>query len=255
MIYERLFIDGAFLTVYAPSALEENYKIQRPFMVICPGGGYEHVSKREGEPVALRFLSMGYVCAVLEYSVAPAVRYPVALSQLAESVKYLKNHCDKYGGDPARVYVMGFSAGGHLAGCLGTMWRDWGDECRPDAMVLCYPVISSGEYAHEGSFKNLLGDRYEELKDAMSLEKRVSLLTVPTFIWHTKTDKSVPYMNSVLFSQACDKLGVKNRLVLFSSGDHALSLADRTVLSSKYTKVLEEVAVWPKLVDNWINTL
>ena len=254
MIYERLFIDGAYLTVYAASALEEGHRRQKPCMLICPGGGYEHVSLREGEPVALRFLSMGYVCAVLEYSVSPA-RYPVALSQLAESVRYLKNHCDKYGADPSRLYVMGFSAGGHLAGCLGTMWRDWGDECRPDAAVLCYPVITSGEYAHRASFENLLGERYEQMKDQMSLENRVSLLTVPTFLWHTKTDRSVPYMNSVLFSEACDRLGVKNRLVLFSSGDHALSLADRTVLTSRHNTVNEEVAVWPSLVDNWINTL
>ena len=254
MIYERLFIDGAYLTVYAASALEEGHRKQKPFMVICPGGGYEHVGLREGEPVALRFLSMGYVCAVLEYSVAPA-RYPVALNQLAESVRYLKNHCDKYGADPSRLYVMGFSAGGHLAGCLGTMWRDWGNECRPDAAVLCYPVISSGEYGHRASFENLLGERYEELVSDMSLENRVSLLTVPTFLWHTKQDESVPYMNSVLFSQACDRVGVKNKLVLFSTGGHGLSLADRTVLNSKYTKVNDEVAQWPTLVDNWINTL
>jgi len=253
LIYERLFVDGAYLTVYAPSALEEHRK-QKPVMIICPGGGYEHLSKREGEPVALRFLSMGYECAVLEYSVAPA-RYPVALNQLAESVRYIRNHCDKYGADPSRVYIMGFSAGGHLAACLGTMWRDWGDDCRPEAMVLCYPVISSKEYAHSASFKYLLGDRYEELKDSMSLESRVSLLTVPTFLWHTKTDNSVSYMNSVLFSQSCDRFGVKNRLVLFESGDHALSLADRTVLNSKHNKVNEEVAVWPVLVDNWINSL
>lgn len=254
MIYERLAIDGAVMTVYAPSFFEELSQQKRPVMIICPGGGYEHCSKREGEPVAIRFLGMGYVSVVLEYSVAPA-RYPVALNQLAESVRYIRSHCTKYHADPSKIYIMGFSAGGHLTACLGTMWREWGEDTRPDAMVMCYPVITSGEFAHRKSFINLLGDKYEEMKDYLSLENRVSLLTVPAFLWHTETDPSVPCMNSLLFADRLYRFGIKHETVLFKTGGHGLSLADRNVLSPKYTQVNEEVAVWPVLVDNWITAL
>jgi len=253
MIYERLLIDGAVLTIYAPSNFASfNEGTRRPFMLICPGGGYERCSDREAEPVAIRFMALGYACAVLRYTVCPEGYWPVSLHQLAHSVTYIRNHCTKYFADPDRIYVMGFSAGGHLAACLGTMWREISDDCRPDALVICYPVISSGEYEHKGSFRNLLGDRYNDLKDSLSLENRVTPLTPPSFIWHTTADESVDYRNSVLFAQALEKCGIPYELKLFSSGGHGLSLADESVISTRHREINREVSVWPELADSWL---
>jgi len=223
-------------------------------MIICPGGAYSHCSDREGEPVALRFMSLGWAAGVLTYSTSPA-RYPVALNQLAETVKYIRNHCTKYNAHPHRIVVMGFSAGGHLAACLGNMWHDWGEDCRPNALVLCYPVITSGDYAHVRSFMNLLGNQYEELKDDLSMEKKVSLLTPPTFVWHTRTDEGVACMNSLLFADQLQKFGIKHHLELFETGEHGLSLANREVLSQKHPAVNNEVAQWPELADNWLRKI
>ena len=253
MIYERLLMDGAVLTVYAPSNYPGfNQGTKRPFLLICPGGGYERCSERESEPVAIRFMSMGYACAVLHYTVSPDGYWPVALHQLAHSVEYVRNHCTKYFADPSRIIVAGFSAGGHLAACLGTMWREISDGCRPDGLLLCYPVINSGEYEHASSFRNLLGSRYAELKDSLSLEKRVTPLTPPAFIWHTKTDESVNYMNSVLFARALEKCGIPHELRLFPSGGHGLSLADESVTSPSHREVNRQVSVWPELADSWL---
>ena len=149
---------------------------KRPVVLICPGGGYEYTSEREGEVLATQFLAMGYHAAVLYYSCAPA-RFPVALTELANAVKLLRTRADEWFIDPNAVIVLGSSAGGHLAACMGILWEeDFLAEAvgirekdrgilRPDGMILCYPVITSGEYAHRGSFVCLLG------KEVGSLER------------------------------------------------------------------------------------
>ena len=128
----------------------------RPVIVICPGGGYEWVSEREAEPIALKFVGAGYHAVVLHYSVAPAAHYPTALRQLAWTVAHLREHAAEYHIDPNKVVVAGFSAGGHLAASLGVHWRELGLP-RPDGMILGYPVITAGKYAHRGSIQNLAG--------------------------------------------------------------------------------------------------
>lgn len=95
---------------------------QRPIIIICPGGGYCMTSDREAEPVALQYLAMGYHTAILRYSVKPA-KYPAALLELGTAVKYLKEHAREYHIDPRNIFLQGFSAGGHLAGCLGVLWN------------------------------------------------------------------------------------------------------------------------------------
>lgn len=161
-------VDGssATITSYVFAPTEDAYALKPlPAVVVVPGGGYDHVSPREGEPVALRLLAMGYQAFVLNYSVAPAV-YPLALQELARAVDTVRSHAAEYCVDPDRITVMGFSAGGHLVGLLGALWdQPWlaesiaasPESIRPDTLCLGYPVVSSGGYAHRGSFEHLTG--------------------------------------------------------------------------------------------------
>ena len=181
MINEKIVIEDktadyneAYIETYFWQESEELYLGQkRPAIVICPGGAYGMTSDREAEAIAVRFMGMGYHAVVLRYSVAPA-RYPVALRQLAKTVALLRKNSEKWHIEKDKIIVSGFSAGGHLAASLGVFWNTEelakitemdNQMIRPDGMILNYPVITSGEFGHEESFRNLLGDRYEELKD------------------------------------------------------------------------------------------
>ena len=175
---------GNLYTYFLDSSIEMRPNEKRPVILMCPGGGYEMTSDREAEPMAMQFLAMGYHVAILRYSVCP-VRYPAALLQVAESVLYLKEHADEYHIDPEKIVVQGCSAGGHLAANYGIAWNSpfltklMGMENDPErlcvaGLLLCYPVITSGEKAHEESFRNLLGEQYEEKKEELSLENQVT---------------------------------------------------------------------------------
>lgn len=233
----------------------------RPAVIICPGGGYGHLSAREGEPVAMRYLAMGCHAFVLYYSVAP-VTFPAALLELAESVAFIRSHAEEWRLDSERIYVSGFSAGGHLAGSLGVFWKRpfvWEplgltpEQIRPNGMILCYPVIHSGEYAHRESFRKLLGERAEEeeLLRLNSLELQVTEDTPRTFLWHTAADGSVPVENSLLFAQALSRHGISFELHVYPEGKHGLSLANAEVASSE-NGIVEACQDWIRAVELWI---
>ena len=178
-------LPGAHLVTYIQEYSDAMAINDRPLILLCPGGGYTRTSDREAEPMALKFLAMGYHAAVLRYSCAPA-EYPTSLKELAYSIKFLREHAKEWHIDPHKIVVEGCSAGGHLAASLGVFWdEDFLAESqglsasehellRPDGLLLCYPVITSGEFAHRGSFENLLGSRQEELGEKLSLEKQVT---------------------------------------------------------------------------------
>ncbi len=243
----------------------------RPLVLVCPGGGYEFTSDREAEPLALQFLAMGYHAAVLRYSVAPAV-FPMSLCELAWSVGLIREHAEEWHVNPAQIIVLGCSAGGHLVASLGVFWnRDFlakalgaegGDrrQWRPDGLILCYPVITSGEYAHRGSFDNLIGDSEAEISallgapavEALSLENQVSGDTPPTFLWHTYTDDCVPVENSVMFVNGMCRAKVPSELHVYPVGGHGLSLANQLTQGQGGTAIQEECASWISLAHTWI---
>lgn len=252
-------------TYFLDSSIEMRPNEKRPVILMCPGGGYEMTSDREAEPMAMQFLAMGYHVAILRYSVCP-VRYPVALQQVAESVLYLKNHAEEYHIDPEKIVLQGCSAGGHLAANYGVAWNSsfltklMGMENDPErlcvaGLLLCYPVITSGEKAHEESFRNLLGEQYEEKKAELSLENQVTPDTPPTFLWHTATDDTVPVENSLYFFQSCLQQGVSAELHIYPVGGHGLSLANEETCRANGIGVQKECQSWINLAQTWLEGL
>ena len=194
MKFEQVNVDvkkavKARLSLYIQENYPELYgERKRPMILICPGGGYEHVSVRE-EPVAFQFLAAGYHAAVLQYDVVgDGMEHPLPLLELAWTVAYIREHADAYAIDKDKIIVAGFSAGGHLAGCLGCFWaQDWFSKktgmekssYRPNGLILAYPVITWGAYAHRPSFERLMGSQSsEELAMLLSLEKQVTDIPV-----------------------------------------------------------------------------
>ncbi|MGN0371571.1 MAG: alpha/beta hydrolase [Enterocloster sp.] len=261
--HRRADKEGADLTAYLLSPLSQAPDRRRPAVILCPGGGYRFVSPREDQPVAMEYLAAGCQVFVLHYHVSPE-RYPTALMELARTVALVREHADEWHIDPENILVSGFSAGGHLACCLGAMWNRpalfeplklTGEQIRPDGMILCYPVITSGEKAHKGSFTELLGPELaddEEMRRQVSLEYQIGPHTPRTFLWHTWTDNSVPVENSLLLAQSLRTAGVSLELHIYPYGNHGLSLATDEVSGPDRKCNLPHCQGWIKLAKEWI---
>ena len=152
---------------------------------------------------------------------------------------------------------MGFSAGGHAAAHIGLKWHQTaqGKACRPDAMILCYPVITSGEYAHRESIENLLGDDYENLKEEVSLEMFVRKDTPPVFLWHTREDGSVPVENSLLLAEALCRQGIAFELHVWHRGGHGLSLSSDQVYPAGDGNIRPECREWIEMAARWLQEI
>ncbi|HHU79535.1 MAG: alpha/beta hydrolase [Caldicoprobacterales bacterium] len=256
------------LTTYVPDySPEMAHHDKRPAVLICPGGGYQFTSDREAEPIAIRFAAAGFHAFVLRYRTSPS-RHPAPLLDLSRAMWIIRENAGKWHLDPDRIAVCGFSAGGHLAGSLGVFWQqDWIREAigmphgmnRPNAQILSYPVITSGQHAHRGSFENLLGgDASEEMLKSMSLEHHVNKETPPTFLWHTFNDQAVPVENSLLIANALRQQGVPFELHIYPEGVHGLSLCDKETAGG-YGEAAEWInphaATWFSLCVEWLNGL
>ena len=263
--YKELNLDNGeqhpTLDLYLPDNFPEiDSDRKRPTVIICPGGGYRYTSRREAEPVALKFVTEDFNAVVLNYSCAPA-RFPASLCEVAWAVKTVKQNAIDWNVDAENIFVCGFSAGGHLAASFGTLWDSKiiknAFPCQDlsiKGMILCYPVITSGEKAHCGSFTNLLGENATSKALAqVSLEKQVSPTTPPAFIWHTFEDATVPVENSLLFASALRAKNVPFELHIFPFGPHGLSLCTDTVYGpDKIPSRAEENKIWIDLAIAWI---
>lgn len=229
---------------------------RRPAVLVIPGGGYSRTSEREAEPIALRFLTRGYAAFTLYYTCAPR-GFPVALREAAMAMRYIRENADAFDVEPSMVAAMGFSAGGHLCGMLGTMYdspetADIGtaDMIRPDALGLCYPVLIAWGHTHEGTFRNIsMGD--PELRKRLSIDKQVRADMPPVFLWHTRSDESVPCRNSIIMAEALEEVGVDFALHIYRLGVHGLSNADETVYPSwNVPESSRDVKSWmPAMLD------
>lgn len=235
----------------------------RGAVLICPGGGYAFTSFREAEPIAIKFNAAGFHAFVLYYSVDPN-RHPQPLLDVSRAMCILRDSAKDWKIDVNKIAVCGFSAGGHLAASLGDYWDETylkgvpGIEIgknKPNAQILCYPVITSGIYTHSDSICNLIGDNASEsLKHKMSLEYSVSDKTPPTFLWHTFEDNSVPVENTLLFAQALRNKNIPFELHIYPKGPHGLSLANEETQEAG-RGVYPNVATWMELCITWLTNL
>jgi acetyl esterase/lipase len=225
-------------------------------VIVCPGGGYSNRASHEGVCIAERFNQLGFHAFVLQYRVAPN-QFPSPQQDVFRAIKLVRSKASDWNIKSDKIAVCGFSAGGHLTASSGTLFNEVDANCgdnadkvsqKPDALILCYPVISSGEHGHQGSFNNLLGNNSSnDLRDKYSLEKRISNQTPPTFIWHTAEDQAVPVENSLLFSLGLSKNKIPFELHVFPEGRHGLGLG--------VDDNIPEIRVWPELCATWLKKM
>ena len=252
------------LACYRHGQVEEmNQKVVRPAMLVIPGGGYGMVSERETEPVAMEYYHAGFDAFVLYYDVAP-VCYPVQLCQAAMAMMYIRKNAETLDLLPDKLAAVGFSAGGHLLGCISTIWDDpavkalFGEECvkvRPDASVYSYPVVSSDEKIwHRGSFASFCGGKVRA--EDYSIEKRVNSSCKPAFIWANTPDDCVPAQNSLRLYEAYLAAGVPVELHIFRDGWHGMSVcAVETERSFPVAEACVLTRSWIGLSESFLQSL
>lgn len=225
---------GQLHCILAPTSPEIGQNRKRPAVLIIPGGGYCFVSDREAEPVAYRFLSQGYVPFVLRYSVTGHA-FPIQLREAAMAMRYIRENADDFEVETTMVAAIGFSAGGHLCGTLGTMYdcpevQDIAPASviRPDALALCYPVTLGWGATHEETMENISGGD-PQLRKRLSLDSQIRPDMPPVFLWHSRDDDLVPCRNSIILAEKLDEAGVDFTLHLYRHGWHGLSLANTQV--------------------------
>ncbi len=223
----------------------------RPVMIICPGGGYAYTSGREAEPVAQVYYVAGYQTFILRYSTGEDAKDFKPFFQLEATIAHVRTHAKEWLIDENKVAVIGFSAGAHLAASAGTLFNEKGNNIRPDAMVLCYPVITSDEHAHVGSIERVSGHKEGTPEyEWFGLDKHVDEQTPPTFLWHTAADMSVPVENSLKMAMALSKYKVPYELHVLPEGDHGMSVCNKTVgTESSYN------GRWTEWSIRWLNKL
>jgi len=238
------------ITVFLPRTMTQN----TPAVIVCPGGGYVNLAmNHEGRQVASYLNSLGIAAFVLRSRLGPRYHHPIELGDVQRAIRTLRSHAAEWRLDPARIGIMGFSAGGHLAMSASTLF-DAGNpnaadaidraNSRPDFSVLGYPVISMTEpWTHQGSKNNLLGTNPDpELAKSLSGELSVTKQTPPTFIFQTNADTTVPAENSVYYYLALRKAGIPAEMHIFEKGPHGVGLANDDAALSE----------WSKLLANWL---
>lgn len=244
--------DNPSITPYLPSGEVEGGTA----VVVFPGGGYGHLAMdHEGEQVARWLNGLGIAAFVVQYRLGPAYRHPTMLGDAQRAIRTVRARAAEWGVNAARVGVIGFSAGGHLASSAGTHFDSRLGEpvdavdaadARPDFMMLIYPVITmQAGYTHRGSRTNLLGERpAAALVWEMSNETQVGPRTPPTFLVHTTDDAGVPVENSLLFYRALREAGVPVEMHLYETGPHGFGLAPTNPVLSG----------WPDLAEGWMRS-
>lgn len=232
----------------------------RPCIVIFPGGAYRFTADREAEPIALAFLQAGFQVCILRYSTRSNDDQPflgdTPMREGSAALRHVRANATGWCIDPCKVSVCGFSAGGHAAGCTGVFWNTPhipgnGREGRPDAMLLCYAVLSGGAFAHRESLFNLTGKSGVcPENDAYSLERHVTAATPPAFLWHTFADAAVPVENALLMASALHAAGVPAELHAYARGEHGLALCTKETGAED-----TQAATWFPLAVAWLDQM
>lgn len=255
----------AYILDYSPDI---QFSVKRPGVLICPGGGYEHCSDREAEPVALKFATMGYHAFVLRYSVQnengyavedgpvikPWLSHPAPVREIGMSFMILHEHAEEWRLDTEKIVICGFSAGGHNCAMYAAYWNTElvrgalgvpSNTLRPAAAILGYPLIDFlhlKEDTDSGTWKDGLAnisfagttDPSDELLEQLSPARHLTPDTPPCFIWSTTEDKSVPVQHTLVMANACTDADIPFELHIYEQGPHGLSLADNTTARSDH---------------------
>lgn len=256
--------EDSYIETYIHSHDEALSIKKRKAIIVCPGGGYSHLSEREAEPIALKYFAAGLNVFTLRYSVREKAANFAPLIEACLAIKYVRENCEKLHVDPEHVFITGFSAGGHLAAAAGTMWyipevqahMNGADTriCRPDATVLCYPVITNKPCRHKGSMLVLNG--YvddEEGMDRFSVENYVNADTAPAFMWHTANDPVVPVENSLVYAAKLSEHKIPFELHIYPQGPHGLALCDEETYVGNPAYNSPYCQGWIDLAIKWIS--
>ena len=274
MLYEKITLapTEATLTTYCYTSTKELKLSPRRAMIVCPGGGYSALSDRESEPIVAQYLAAGFATFLLTYSIKEKAANFTPLKEAALAIKYVREHADAYNVDPDYVFISGFSAGGHLAASAGILWdhpairEAIGDApqelVRPTAMVLSYPVITTGPFTHLHTSQRLCGKPLAEEKNytdeeaaPFSLELHVRENTPPAFIWHTVADQAVPVQNSLLLASAYAAAKRPFELHVFPEGRHGLALCNDQTASGNEKNLVPHNEIWMPLSIKWLRQI
>lgn len=230
-------------------------------VVIFPGGGYGGLAMdHEGKQPALWLNSLGVSAFVVKYRLGSAgYRHPIEMGDGQRALRWVRANAAKYGIDPKRVGVLGFSAGGHMASTVSTHYDDGNAAaadtidrkgCRPDFSILAYPVITMDKsFTHMGSRENLLGTAPSQaLVDSLSNEKQVTARTPPAFLFHSTDDGVVPIKNAYAYRDSLAKRGVANELKVYATGGHGYGMAD----GKGGAPANAELNTWTGLAAKWM---
>lgn len=268
MIHEKIQLDKNDENIYLETYVaDKTGDYVRNAILVIPGGGYANVcSDREGEPIAMAFLPYGYNAFVLHYSVSSvnSNKYPTQLIEAAKAIKHIKDNAEKYNINPDKVFVTGFSAGGHLCACTGILWnlKEIYEEIdmpygynKPAGIMPIYPVITP-EY-HFGSFENLLGkdNLSQEMLDKVSLQKQVTEESAPLYLMHTSNDDVVDVRNSLLLANAYKEAGLKFELHIYPDAPHGVALGNEITECGcgKFNNPC--ISKWIENAVNWAKSL
>ena len=262
MIHETIHLCPEEPQVTLTTYLYDTKIKQSDAILVIPGGGYSGVcADREGEDIALAFSMYGLKAFVLRYSVKEKAKFPRPLIEASLAMAHIRENAEKYGINPDRVFVVGFSAGGHLAGSLGTMWHK---QCiydatglpyginRPTGMMLCYPVLCYFPWTHQGTFTNLFGtnEPTEDMINEWSVERNVDDKTCPAFLLHTSDDSAVHILNNVYMQKALAEHKIPFEVHIYPHGPHGLALG--TPMTANTENMLRpDFAEWVRLAAAW----
>ena len=264
MFYKKIFlkdIDDKFANTTATLKIyisDRNEAISlRPGMLVCPGGGYTFCAPREAEPIAFRFLSEGFNCFILDYTVNE--KYPAPHLDLALAISYIREHEKEFDLIPNTLSIIGFSAGGHLVGSYGYLYKELAEKLgvnesvlRPFSIVMAYPVITRLANPESGTFKRIAGDDKSLLEKA-EIINHVDNSYPPTFIWTTLDDELVPSKNTLMMEETLKKNHVKYECKLYKNGHHGSSLCNYGVYKKgEIPENMKEIRDWPSLVADFI---
>lgn len=215
----------------------------RPAVLVCPGGGYMICAPHEGDVIAEKYFEKGYNTFTLYYSLEEKAAFPTPLTQLSCAMKIIRDNAAEFEVNTDKIAVLGFSAGGHLAASLGVHWNlpevveksgCQNGENKPNALILCYPVITTRSWM-VSHLPRLIGDRdYDETLKLLDCSENIGEHTPPAFLVHTFIDNTVSVNDSLYFAKAMEENNIPFELHIFPNGKHGLGLGEDDPSFSKW---------------------